>query len=168
MYLIQSGFFIYYEKDKISITKKWKTPRRVFTNFKNCGIEIQNGQNQLKVSSSNFPLEVFFLRNSDIPGYLLDNVVDIAVIGENLLHEKGEGIVINEQLGFSKCRVSIAVPNQSDIENISDLQSKSIATSYPNALKSFLKNIRLRLKFMSSTVLLKLLLILDLQTLYVI
>ncbi len=134
------------KKIRLALQKSGRLHDESLQILKNCGIEIQNGQNQLKVSSSNFPLEVFFLRNSDIPGYLLDNVVDIAVIGENLLHEKGEGIVINEHLGFSKCRVSIAVPNQSDIENISDLQSKSIATSYPNTLKKFLEEHQIEAK----------------------
>lgn len=127
------------KKIRLALQKSGRLHDESLQILKNCGIEIQNGKNQLKVASSNFPLEVFFLRNSDIPGYLIDNVVDIAVIGENLLQEKGDGIIVNEYLGFSKCRVSIAVPNQSDIKKVSDLQSKSIATSYPKTLKRFLE-----------------------------
>src|SRR5210317_2208724 len=78
--------------------------------LKDCGISIENGKDQLKASSRNFPMEVFFLRNGDIPQYLRDGVVDVAILGENLLVEKGTDLKIIEPLGFSKCRVSIAVP----------------------------------------------------------
>ena len=77
-----------------------------------CGISIDNGKDQLKISARNFPIEVFFLRNSDIPQYIRDGVVDLAIIGENLLVEKGADLQVLEKLGFSKCKVSIAVPKE--------------------------------------------------------
>ncbi|MGB0261034.1 MAG: ATP phosphoribosyltransferase [Flavobacteriaceae bacterium] len=106
--------------------------------LKDCGISIDNGKDQLKAAAKNFPMEVFYLRNGDIPQYLRDGVVDIAIIGENLLVEKGEGIDITERLGFSTCKVSIAVPKDENYEGIQSLGGKKIATSYPNTVKKFL------------------------------
>ncbi len=107
--------------------------------IKDCGISIENGKDQLKAAARNFPMEVFFLRNGDIPQYLRDGVVDLAVLGENLLEEKGADIEVIEPLGFSKCRVSIAVPKGTAFNGIQDLDGKRIATSYPNTVNNFLK-----------------------------
>lgn len=107
--------------------------------LKDCGISIDNGKDQLKAAARNFPMEVFFLRNGDIPQYLRDGVVDLAILGENLLEEKGNDIETIEQLGFSKCRVSIAVPKEKEFNSIQDLAGKRIATSYPNTVRTFLK-----------------------------
>jgi ATP phosphoribosyltransferase len=85
-------------------------------------------------------MEVFYLRNGDIPQYLRDGVVDIAIIGENVLVEKGEALQVAEKLGFSKCRVSIAVPKSVKYSSIADLQGKRIATSYPNTVEKYLKS----------------------------
>ena len=103
-----------------------------------CGISIDNGKDQLKISARNFPIEVFFLRNSDIPQYIRDGVVDLAIIGENLLVEKGADLQVLEKLGFSKCKVSIAVPKDLKFKGLKDLEGKRIATSYPNTVKIFL------------------------------
>ena len=103
-----------------------------------CGISIDNGKDQLKTSARNFPMEVFFLRNSDIPQYIRDGVVDLAIIGENLLIEKGADLQVLEKLGFSKCKVSIAVPKELKFKGLKDLEGKRIATSYPNTVKIFL------------------------------
>lgn len=107
--------------------------------LKNCGISIDNGKDQLKASARNFPMEVFYLRNGDIPQYLRDGVVDIAIIGENVLVEKGEGIDVAEKLGFSRCRVSLAVPKSMKYNSVNDFEGKRIATSYPNTVISYLK-----------------------------
>ena len=107
--------------------------------LKDCGISIDNGKDQLKAAARSFPMEVFFLRNGDIPQYIRDGVVDLAILGENLLEEKGKDIEIIEQLGFSKCRVSIAVPKGKEFNTIQDLAGKRIATSYPNTVNAFLK-----------------------------
>lgn len=106
--------------------------------LKDAGISIDNGREQLKATSGNFPLEVFYLRNGDIPQYLRDGVVDAAIIGENVLIEKGEDIITAEKLGFSKCRVSLAIPKSEKFTSIKDLDGKRIATSYPNTLNGFL------------------------------
>ena len=124
---------------KIAIQKSGRLNQYSLNLLKDCGILIENEKDQLKVVSRNFPVEVFFLRNSDIPQYLKDGVIDLAIIGENLLFEKGNDIEVVENLGFSKCRVSIAVPKNSSISNLKQLNSKKIATSYPNTLNSFLK-----------------------------
>ena len=112
--------------------------------IKDCGISIDNGKDQLKAAARNFPMEVFFLRNGDIPQYLRDGVVDLAILGENLLAEKGTDIEVIEPLGFSKCRVSIAVPKGTAFKGIQDLEGKRIATSYPNTVKTFLKENKLK------------------------
>jgi len=125
-------------KLKIAIQKSGRLHDESIRILKDCGIKIDNGKDQLKASSRNFPLEVFYLRNGDIPQYLQDGVVDAAIIGENILTEKGEGIQVMEKLGFSKCRVSLAVPKSFDFNSIKDLENKEIATSYPNTLNNYL------------------------------
>lgn len=105
--------------------------------LKDSGISVDNGKEQLKATSNNFPLDVFYLRNGDIPQYLLDGVVDIAILGENVLVEKGEGIGRAEKLGFSSCRVSLAVPRTFKYSALEDLHGKKIATSYPNTVQQF-------------------------------
>ena len=126
-------------KLKIAIQKSGRLNEQSLKLLKDCGIYIDNGRDQLKVSATNFPMEVLFLRNGDIPQYLRDGVADLAIIGENLLYEKGEDLSIVERLGFSKCRVSIAVPKNEFYHSVDDLQGKKIATSYPNTVQKFLK-----------------------------
>ena len=124
---------------RLAIQKSGRLNNDSLSLLKDCGINIENGKDQLKTSATNFPVEVFFLRNGDIPQYLRDGVVDLAIIGENLLKEKGSDLEIIEKLGFSKCRVSIAFPKEVEFKSISDLNEKRIATSYPNTVKTFLK-----------------------------
>ncbi|MDA1148441.1 MAG: ATP phosphoribosyltransferase, partial [Bacteroidetes bacterium] len=123
---------------KLAIQKSGRLHDDSIALLKEAGISINNGRDQLKAPAQNFPLEVYYLRNGDIPKYLQDGVVDLAIIGENLLVEKGREIEIIERLKFSKCRVSIAVPKGVAYSSIQDLAGKRIATSYPNTLKSFL------------------------------
>ena len=125
-------------KLKIAVQKSGRLNEDSMKILKAIGISIDNGKDQLKASARNFPLEVFYLRNGDIPQYLRDGVVDAAIIGENVLIEKGNDLNIIERLGFSKCRVSIAVPKSSDAESLKDLEGKRIATSYPNTVNQFL------------------------------
>lgn len=125
-------------KLKIAIQKSGRLNQDSLQILKDCGISIDNGKDQLKASSNNFPLEVFYLRNGDIPQYLKDGVVDIAIIGENLLIEKGEGINFIEKLGFSKCKVSLAIPKGEVYDGIQYLQGKKIATSYPKTVSDYL------------------------------
>lgn len=125
-------------KLKIAIQKSGRLYEESLQLLKDCGIFVNNGKDQLKVSVDNFPMEIMYLRNSDIPQYLEDGVVDVAIVGENLLAEKQKNIQIVEKLGFSKCRVSLAVPKEVETDDLSYFQGKKIATSYPNTLKNFL------------------------------
>tara|TARA_R110000823_G_scaffold150796_2_gene281551 strand:- start:346 stop:1203 length:858 start_codon:yes stop_codon:yes gene_type:complete len=127
-------------KIRIAIQKSGRLNEESLQILKDCGISIDNGKDQLKASSRNFPMEVFYLRNGDIPQYLRDGVVDIAIIGENVLVEKGEDISIAEKLGFSKCKVSLAVPKSFKFNSIKDFEGKRIATSYPNTVINYLKD----------------------------
>ncbi|XLS27486.1 ATP phosphoribosyltransferase [Flavobacteriaceae bacterium M23B6Z8] len=126
-------------KLRIAIQKSGRLNEDSLKLLKDCGISIDNGRDQLKATARNFPLEVLYLRNGDIPQYLRDGVVDVAIIGENLLVEKGNDIESLLKLGFSKCRVSLAVPKSQQYHSASDLEGKRIATSYPNTVNSFLK-----------------------------
>ena len=109
---------------RLAIQKSGRLNQDSLKLLKDCGISIDNGKDQLKAASRNFPVEVFFLRNSDIPQYLRDGVVDLAIIGENLLVEKGINLKVVEELGFSNCRVSIAIPKGIDFRGIEDLNNK--------------------------------------------
>ena len=133
-------------KLRIAIQKSGRLNQDSLQILKDCGISIDNGKDQLKANASNFPLEVFYLRNGDIPQYLRDGVVDIAIIGENVLIEKGNDLQFVERLGFSKCKVSIAVPKESKADSLQDLKGKRIATSYPETVKKYLQKDGLQAK----------------------
>ena len=141
-------------KLKIAIQKSGRLNEDSLKILKDCGISIDNGKDQLKAAARNFPLEVLYLRNGDIPQYLKDGVVDVAIIGENVLIEKGKDLEVIENLGFSKCRVSIAIPKNSNYNTLEDLQGKRIATSYPNTINQFLsdKGIEAELHVISGSV----------------
>ena len=122
---------------KIAIQKSGRLHDESIQILKDCGISVYNGNDQLKVTASNFPLEVYYLRNSDIPQYLIDGVVDIAIVGDNLLVEKGQNIQIADKLGFSKCKVSVAVPKNFNYNSIQDLNGLRVATSYPKTVVDY-------------------------------
>lgn len=103
-----------------------------------CGISVRNGHNHLRSVADNFPLEVYFLRDDDIPQYVEDNVAHIGIVGENVLFEKNKEVDVVEQLGFGKCRLSIAVKKTDEYNNVQFLQNKKIATSYPVLTQKFL------------------------------
>ncbi len=125
-------------KLKIAIQKSGRLNQDSIKLLRSCGINIENGKDQLKVEVANFPIELLYLRNSDIPQYLEDGVVDIAIVGENLLIEKQKKIEIVEKLGFSKCRVSLAIPKEIEDESLAYFEGKKIATSYPNTVQNYL------------------------------
>ena len=125
---------------KIAIQKSGRLNEESLQILKDCGISINNGNDQLKAEASNFPLEILFLRNSDIPQYLIDGVVDVAIVGDNLLVEKGQNVTVAEKLGFSKCRVSVAVPKMFEYNSIQDLNNLRVATSYPITVLNFFKS----------------------------
>ncbi|GLB51940.1 ATP phosphoribosyltransferase [Neptunitalea chrysea] len=124
-------------KLKIAIQKSGRLNEDSLRILKDSGISVDNGIDQLKASARNFPLEVLYLRNGDIPQYLRDGVVDIAILGENILIEKGQDLPVIEKLGFSKCRVCIAVPKNAIYNSIKDLDGKKVATSYPNTVREY-------------------------------
>lgn len=123
---------------KVAIQKSGRLSEESFQLLKECGIRFESSSNSLIVPSRNFPLDVLYLRNSDIPQYLEDGVADVAIIGENTLVEAGRSIKNELQLGFSKCRVSIAIPKGESYSGIGDLNGKKLATSYPNTVNAFL------------------------------
>ena len=124
---------------KIAIQKSGRLNEESLKLIKDCGINFELYRDQLKVISKNYPIKIYFFRNGDIPKYLNDGVIDLAIIGENTLNEKGYQLNIIEKLGFSKCRVSIAVPKDFEYKSVNDLNNIRIATSYPNTLKKFFK-----------------------------
>jgi len=124
---------------KIAVQKSGRLHDDTIRLLKQCGLKVNKGLDQLKAEVIGFPAEVLFLRNSDIPQYIADSVVDIAVLGENTVIEKGEDLKIHEYLGFSKCRLSIAIPKgDTEYTGIKSLDGKKIATSYPHTLQQFL------------------------------
>jgi len=124
---------------KIAVQKSGRLLDDSIQLLKECGIKIDNGKDQLKATATNFPLEVLYLRNSDIPQYLADGVADISILGENTLIEKEKELLNLRKLGFSKCRLSLAVPKEVEYTDLQFFNGKKIATSYPNTLNAFLK-----------------------------
>lgn len=124
-------------KLRIAIQKSGRLHEDSMRLLKECGIDISNGGNKLKSTAANFPLEVYFLRDDDIPQYVEDAVADAGIVGENVVYEKKKSIDVLEQLGFGKCRLSIAVARNEDY-NRASLQGKRIATSYPVLLQDYL------------------------------
>jgi ATP phosphoribosyltransferase len=126
-------------KLKIAIQKSGRLYEDSIRMLKECGIDLRNVKDRLKTESDNFPLEVFFLRDDDIPQYVEDSVADIGIVGENVLFEKDKKVDVIEQLGFGKCRLSLAVPRNMEFNGASSLQGKKIATSYPKLLGKYLE-----------------------------
>lgn len=124
-------------KLKIAIQKSGRLSEKSLDILKQCGIKIPNGTRKLKTSAENFPIEVLFLRNTDIPEYVEQQVADIAILGENVVFEQAKDINIIEQLGFAACRLSLAIPKQETYTSLQYFQGKKIATTYPNILNNF-------------------------------
>lgn len=141
-------------KLRIAVQKSGRLHEQSIQLLKDCGLSISNGKDQLKADVSNYPIEILYLRNSDIPQYIDDGTVDLAIVGENLLIEKNKEYVLLEKLGFSKCRVSIAIPKNQTYSSVNFLQGKKIATSYPETLKAFLyqNNIHAEIHVISGSV----------------
>ena len=123
---------------KVAVQKSGRLLDDSLRLLKECGISIDNGRNQLKASARNFPIDVLYLRNGDIPQYVQDGVADIGIIGQNTSIEKQKDIDEVLPLGFSKCRLSIAAPRGIDYTGPEWLNGKRIATSYPNSLRDYL------------------------------
>ena len=126
-------------KLKLAIQKSGRLHDDSIRLLKECGIDITNGVNKLKAEATNFPLEVYFLRDDDIPQYVEDAVADIGFVGENVVYEKKKKVKVVEKLGFGKCRLSMAVRRGEEYTDASFLNGKKIATSYPVIVDAFLK-----------------------------
>lgn len=131
-------------KLKIAIQKSGRLNEDSIRILKEAGIEFNNGLNKLKADAVNFPLEVFFLRDDDIPQYVEDGVADIGIVGENVMIEKNKEVEIVDRLGFGKCRLSIAIPKNQKYKSIKDLDGKRIATSYSTVLSKYLKKNKIK------------------------
>lgn len=123
---------------RIAIQKSGRLQEGSLELLKESGLSFSNGKDQLKTQARNFPVEVLFLRDDDIPQYIEDKVADVGIVGENVFTEKQRKNVLIKRLDFAKCRVSIAVPRSEDYRNVSWLSGKNIATSYPNIVRQFL------------------------------
>jgi len=139
---------------KIAIQKSGRLYEDSIKLLKECGIELNNGNKQLKAAAFNFPIEVYFLRDDDIPQYVYDGVADIGIVGENVLLEKNKNIDIAYRLGFGRCRLSIAVPKSVQYNSIEDLRGLKIATTYSTILQQYLndKNIEAEIHEISGSV----------------
>ncbi len=123
---------------KLAIQKSGRLHDDSMKLLKECGIDISNGINKLKSEATNFPLEVYFLRDDDIPQYVEDGVADIGFVGENVVYEKAKTVAIADKLGFGKCRLSFAVRKNETFDGPATLQGKRIATSYPVLVQKYL------------------------------
>lgn len=126
-------------KLKIAIQKSGRLHEDSISMLKECGIGLSHRVNQLKTEATNFPIEIFFLRDDDIPQYVEDAVADIGLVGENVVYETNKKVDVVEKLGYGKCRLSIAVSRNEVYDNIRFIQGKKIATSYPLLVTAFLK-----------------------------
>ncbi len=126
------------KKIRIAIQKSGRLNEESIRLLKECGVEFENGMNKLKSAAINFPMEVLFLRDDDIPKYVEQGVADIGIVGENVLVESTADVTITEKLGFGKCRLSIAVPKEKNYTGVNDLSGSRIATTYSNVLQKFL------------------------------
>ncbi|MBK5280313.1 MAG: ATP phosphoribosyltransferase [Bacteroidia bacterium] len=124
---------------RIAIQKSGRLQEESLALLKETGLSFSNGKDQLKAQASNFPVEVLFLRDDDIPQYVEDHVADVGIVGENVFIEKQKKNTLVRRLGFAKCRLSIAVPRSENYGGAKSLEGKNIATSYPVIVQSFLK-----------------------------
>lgn len=129
---------------KIAIQKSGRLNEKSVELLKNCGLSFENYKSSLISTVSNFPLEILFLRDDDIPEYVQDGIADIGLVGENVIAETNVEVAYLQRLGFGKCTLKIAIPKDSNYKTIADLDGKSIATSYPVILQNFLDKERIK------------------------
>lgn len=139
---------------KIAIQKSGRLNEKSVELLKNCGLSFENYKSSLISTVSNFPLEILFLRDDDIPEYVQDGIADIGLVGENVIAETKVDVAYLQRLGYGKCNLKIAIPTNSEIKDLSDLSGKAIATSYPFILEKFLSahNINADIKMISGSV----------------
>lgn len=129
---------------RIAIQKSGRLREGSLELLRESGLLFSNGKEQLKAQASNFPVDILFLRDDDIPQYVEDSVADVGIVGENIFAEKKKKTNLVTRLGFAKCRLSIAVPRSFNYRNINDLQGKNIATSYPNIVRNYLRENKIK------------------------
>ena len=139
---------------KIAIQKSGRLNEKSVELLKNCGLNFENYKSSLISPVSNFPLEILFLRDDDIPEYVQDGIADLGIVGENVIEETEVEVNYLQRLGFGKCSLKIAVPNNNTIQELNQLNGKSIATTYPVILKKFLakNNIDAEIRTISGSV----------------
>jgi ATP phosphoribosyltransferase len=142
------------KKLKIALQKSGRLHEDSVNLLKSCGIGVGNGVAKLRAEARNFPLEILFLRDDDIPEYVADGVADIGIVGENVIYEAEKDVQIIEKLGFGRCRLSLAVPKTFDFQSLESLKNTRIATTYPNILNRFIKekNVRAEIHRISGSV----------------
>ncbi|MES2428146.1 MAG: ATP phosphoribosyltransferase [Bacteroidota bacterium] len=139
---------------KIAIQKSGRLNEKSVELLKNCGLNFENYKSSLISPVSNFPLEILFLRDDDIPEYVQDGIADLGIVGENVIEETEVSVSYLQRLGFGKCSLKIAITNDSDIKELANLEGKSIATTYPVILGKFLhkQNIHADIRTISGSV----------------
>lgn len=131
-------------KLKIAIQKSGRLSEKSISLLRECGIKISNGNNKLKSMARNFPMEILFLRDDDIPQYVEQGVADIGILGENEVWEQDKNVAILERLGFANCRLSLAIPKDESYSDLSWFNGKRVATSYPVILGKFFQDQNIR------------------------
>ncbi len=127
------------EKLRIAVQKSGRLQEKTVALLKECGLSFSNGPNRLKADAFNFPAQILYLRDDDIPQYVQDSVADVGIVGENVFVEKNKKVALVEKLDFARCRLSIAVPKSTEYTGTGFLNGKKIATSYPFIVNRFLK-----------------------------
>ncbi|MGZ4096064.1 MAG: ATP phosphoribosyltransferase, partial [Bacteroidia bacterium] len=141
-------------KLKIAIQKSGRLSEKSLELFKKCGIKFPNGDRKLKTESGNFPIEILYLRDDDIPQYVEQGVADIGIVGENEVWEKNKNVSVIEKLGFANCKLSLAIPKDEPYNSLFYFENKKIATSYPKILAKFFreKNIKVEIEEIGGSV----------------
>jgi len=128
---------------RIAVQKSGRLSDDSLSLIKECGIKFYNGTGKLKSTSTNFPVEFLFLRDDDIPGYVADGVADLGIVGQNEVAEKDKEVILLKKLGFSKCRLALAIPKGTPYGGIGYFEGKNIATSYPKILGDYLQSLQI-------------------------
>ncbi len=142
------------EKLKIAIQKSGRLSEKSLELLNECGIKLSNGDRKLRTEAKNFPMEILFLRDDDIPQYVEQGVADIGILGENEVWEKEKDVSVIEKLGFGNCRLSLAIPKDEEYTGLDYFDGKRIATSYPRILSKFfgVKGINVKIEEISGSV----------------
>jgi ATP phosphoribosyltransferase len=136
---------------KLAVQSKGRLTEKSLELLKHCGLDIEDYSERLFIPTRNFPLDILFLRDDDIPEYVQDGVADVGIVGENIFLEKQSETKILEKLGFGRCSLLIAHPEHKQLKDIKDIEGKTIATSYPVILNNFLQENKIKAKVIELT-----------------